>query len=86
MKKVSIQEGQLKNLMKRLMESSITDGNFGKSSVERIGNGEVTTSPVITDKNGDDEFSDPMTSYDMADTMTPQQWGVIRGRRSTPSI
>lgn len=86
MKKVSIQEGQLRNLMKRLMESSVSDGTFGKSNVGKIGNEEVTTSPTVTDKNGDDEYSDPMTSDDMADTMTPQQWGVVRGRHSTVAI
>lgn len=86
MKKVSIQEEQLRRLMKNLTESSVGDGDFGKSNVKGIGNAEVTTSPIITNKNGDEDYSDPMTSDDMADTMSPQQWGTVRGRQSTAAI
>ena len=86
MKKVNIREGQLRRLMETLMESDVTNGTFGKSNVSDIGSGEVTTSPTMTDKDGDKEYSDPTTSDGMADTMSPQQWGTVRGRQSTAAI
>ncbi len=86
MKKVQISEGQLSKLMENLMESSITDGSEELSNIEGIGSDQVTAAPIIHDKNGDEEYPDQRRVPNFPKTLSPQQWGTVRGRQSTAAI
>jgi hypothetical protein len=76
MRKVYITESQFSRLFEG-GDSIFLDGN---DSTKRF-DSEVSAQAMVTDKDGDEKMSRPVTSNDFADTQSVQQWGAI-GQKS----
>ena len=82
MKLINLNESQYNRLFEGSGDSQFLDGS---DSTKRFG-AEVTNQALVTNKEGDDEYSRPLTSDDFADKQTPQQWGSVGGRKSSNTI
>lgn len=82
MKTITINESQYKRLFESDGDSQFLNGN---DTTARYGS-EVATQAMITNADGDDEMSKPVTTNKFADMQSPQQWGSIGGRKSANTI
>ena len=63
----------------KLFESIKAD--FGSDNTPGSVASEVVTSPIIQGKDGDEEFSEPVTTDKIAHQVYPQMWGAtMRGQ------
>lgn len=66
MKKVYINESQYERLFEEIKD------DFGSDNTPGGFSSEVVTSPIVHDKNGEREFSDPVDTDDVQGQLTPQ--------------
>lgn len=75
MKIIKLNESQFHRVLE-----SIEDGTYGEEGTPEYENhDEVTTQPVITDKNGNVKKSRPTNTDDISRQLTYQQHGNIHG-------
>lgn len=78
MKIINLNESQYKRIFEDSSDSIFLDGN---DTTKRYGS-EVSTQSIVTDKDGDEIVSKPITTDKFARQQTPQQWGFIAGRKT----
>lgn len=82
MKTITINENQYKRLFEADGDSIYLNGN---DTTARYGS-EISTQALMSNSDGEDEMSDPITTNKFADMQSPQQWGSIGGRKSANTI
>ena len=82
MKIITLNESQFTKLFEDDSDSIFLDGT---DTTKRFG-AEVSTQAVVTDTIGDEEMSNPINTDKFAVQQSPQQWGAVRGRKSSNTI
>lgn len=78
MKRITITEEQFSKLLE-VNDAGNTSMLDGGSDVHNMGNGEVSNQVVMTDKDGEREFSDPLTTDKVSKQLTNQNPMTRRG-------
>lgn len=76
MKKILISESQFSRLFE---DSNVPDFNGG--DIEEYPGSEISATAHVTNADGDTEYGKEPTTDDIANKLTPQQWGAKSGRR-----
>ena len=66
----------------RIFESELLDG---EDTTARFAS-EVSNQAIVTNQDGDEEMSKPITTDKFSKQQTPQQWGSVGGRKSSNTI
>jgi len=82
MKIITLSESQYHKLFEDNGDSMVLDGN---DTTKRFSS-EVGTQAIVTNLDGDEEMSNPVTTDKYADQQSPQQWGSVGGRKSSNTI
>ena len=82
MKIINLKESQFKRIFEDNGDSIFLDGS---DTTKKLGS-EVSTQAIVTDTDGDEEMSKPVTTDKFADMQSPQQWGSVGGRKSSNTI
>ena len=82
MRIIKLTESQYRRIFESGGDSTLLDGNDDTSEFSS----EVTNQAIITGKDGDDKYSNPVDTDKIAKQVSPQQWGAIGGRNSSNTI
>lgn len=82
MKIITLSESQYHKLFEDNGDSMFLDG----SDTTKSFSSEVGTQAIVTDLDGDEEMSNPVTTDKFADQQSPQQWGSVGGRKSSNTV
>lgn len=82
MKIINLNESQFGRIFEGNGDSIFLDGD---DSTKRFSS-EVGNQAIITDKDGDDKYSNPIDTDKFAKQKSPQQWGAVGGRNSSNTI
>lgn len=82
MKIINLYESQLRRLIEGNGDSKFLDGN---DTTKRFSS-EVSNQSIVTNQDGDEKMSKPITTNKFSDQQTPQQWGSVGGRKSANTV
>lgn len=82
MKVIKLNEEQFIRLFEGNGDSIFLDGT---DTTARLGS-EVSNQAVITNQDGDEKMSNPVSTDKYSRQQTPQQWGSVGGRKSSNTI
>lgn len=82
MKIVNLNESQFSRIFEGNGDSIFLDGNDSTRNFSS----EVSNQAVMTDADGEEKMSNPVSTDKFAKQQSPQQWGAVGGRNSSNTI